>query len=65
MLLCGGESPHCAAVALCLEAGMLQAAHAWLLMSGALDSNRQPCLLWTQSVISHESKETAGKHELD
>lgn len=37
----------------------------WLLMSGALASNRQRSLLWAQSVISNESKEMAGKHELD
>lgn len=50
MLLGDGDAPLCIAVAVCLETGMLRTAHAWLLMSAAPDSNRQPSLLWTHKV---------------
>lgn len=43
------------------EAGGLHAAHAWLLLRAPLDSGSP----LNHSVLIHESKETAGKHELD
>lgn len=63
MVLCAEEAAHCVAVPLTVEAGLLQSdtAHAWLVMSTALDSNAVD----SQSVISHESTETTAKHELD
>ncbi|KAK2818786.1 hypothetical protein Q5P01_024347 [Channa striata] len=53
MLPCDAGVPHCAAVALCLEAGMLHAAHAWLLMSAALDSQTDspPCAGLTEGKL--------------